>query len=322
VRGLRADDLGPGLGHAGGTLDKLASIPGYDPAPDLTRFRAAVGTAGCAIPRQTADLAPADRRLYTIRDVTATTDSLPLITASILSKKLAAGLDALVMDVKVGSGALLPSLAAATELAESLLDVGGAAGLPMVALLTDMTQALGHDVGNALEVREAIDFLTGARRESRLRTVALALASELLVLGGLVPERFARMVAALGGPADIVERPQRHLASAPGQCAVTPLRPGTVTGVDARALGLLLVDLGGGRRRADDTIDVAVGLAGVRGVGDTVADDRPLAVVHARTVAAAEAGAVALRRAMTVGETAAAPAGPLLRRMRSDARRA
>jgi thymidine phosphorylase len=332
---------GRGLGHTGGTLDKLASIPGYDPAPDLTRFRTAVSTAGCAIAGQTADLAPADRRLYAIRDVTATTDSLPLITASILSKKLAAGLDALVMDVKVGSGALLPSLAAATELAESLLDVGGAAGLPMVAVLTDMTQALGHDVGNALEVGEAVDFLTGARREPRLRAVTLALASELLVLGGLAPdlagaeaavervlasgaaaERFARMVVALGGPADIVEHPQRHLASAPVQCPVTPLRPGTVTGVDARALGRLLVELGGGRRRADDTIDAAVGLAGVRGVGDAVADDRPLAVLHARTAAAAEAGASALRRAMTVGEAAIAPGGPLLRRMRSDARRA
>src|SRR5918996_4410324 len=217
---------GRGLGHTGGTLDKLASIPGYEVAPDLPRLRAAVRTAGCAIVGQTAELAPADRRLYAVRAVTATTDSLPLITASILSKKLAAGLDALVMDVKVGSGALLPSLEGATELAESLLAVGGAAGLPMVALLTDMTQALGHDVGNALETREAIDFLTGHRREPRLTVVTATLASELLVLGGLVrnhpeapaavqralasgaaAERFARMVAALGGPPDLVDHP-------------------------------------------------------------------------------------------------------------------
>src|ERR671918_932067 len=177
---------GRGLGHTGGTLDKLDSIPGYDTAPGIERLRSAVRTAGCAIIGQTAELAPADRRLYAIRDVTATVESVPLIVASILSKKLAAGLDALVMDVKVGSGALLPSLEAATALAESLLEVGGTAGLSMVAFLTDMTQALGHDVGNALETREAIDFLTGHRREPRLTVVTATLASELLVLGGLV----------------------------------------------------------------------------------------------------------------------------------------
>jgi thymidine phosphorylase len=325
---------GRGLGHTGGTLDKLASIPGYDVAPDLARLRAAVRAAGCAIVGQTSDLAPADRRLYAVRDVTATTDSLPLITASILSKKLAAGLDALVMDVKVGSGALLPSLEAATELAESLLAVGGAAGLPMVALLTDMTQALGHDVGNALETREAIDYLTGQRREPRLGAVTTALASELLVLGRLVrdpaegeaavaralasgagAERFGRMVAALGGPADLVERPQRHLPTAPVQQAVAPVEPGVVSRVDARALGLLLIDLGGGRRRAEDAIDVAVGLTGVRGVGDAVSKDEPLAIVHARTLAEAEAAAAALRRAMAVADTATAPGSPVLRRV-------
>ena len=327
---------GRGLGHTGGTLDKLASIPGYDASPDLGRFRAAVGEAGCAIVGQTVELVPADRRLYAIRDVTATTDSLPLITASILSKKLAAGLDALALDVKVGSGALLPSLAAATELADSLLDVGGTAGLPMVALFTDMSQALGHHVGNALEVREAIDFLAGRRREPRLAAVTVALAAELLRLGGLARDdaeataavmraldsgaaagRFARMVAVLGGPADLVEHPERHLPTAPVQCAVTPARPGFVTAVDARALGLLLIDLGGGRRRADDAIDGAVGFAEVRGVGDAVAEDQPLAVIHARTTAAAEAAAAALRRLITVGEAAPAPPSPVLRRLSS-----
>ena len=325
---------GRGLGHTGGTLDKLASIPGYDTAPNLSRLRAAVKSAGCAIVGQTADLAPADRRLYAVRDVTATSDSLPLITASILSKKLAAGLDALVMDVKVGSGALLPSLEAATALAESLLEVGGTAGLSMVAFLTDMTQALGHDVGNALETREAIDFLTGHRREPRLTVVTATLASELLVLGGLVrnhaeapaaveralasgaaAERFARMVAALGGPPDLVDHPQQHLPSAPVQRAVVPAEAGIVTSVDARALGLLLVTLGGGRRRADDPIDVAVGLSEVRGVGDAVNKDAPLAVIHARTVPDAEVGAAALRRAVTVGETAPVLGSPVLRRI-------
>jgi len=236
------------------------------------------------------------------------------------------------------AGALLPSLEDATELAESLLDVGGAAGLQTLALLTDMTQVLGHDVGNALEALEAIDFLTGRRREARLGVVTAALASELLVLGGLSHDHAeaeaaveralasgaaaegvgARMVGVLGGPADLVEHPGRHLPSAPVQRAVTPARPGFVTGVDARALGLLLVELGGGRRRAEDAIDAAVGLAGVRGVGDAVSNDRPLAVVHARTAADAEAGAATLRRAVTVGEAATAgPGSPVLRRIRS-----
>ena len=176
---------GRGLGHTGGTLDKLGSIPGYDTTPDVRRFQSAVRAAGCAIVGQTADLAPADRRLYSIRDVTATVESIPLITASILSKKLAAGLDALVMDIKVGSGAFAPSLETARALGESLLAVAGDAGLRTTALLTDMNQVLGHHVGNALEVLEAIEFLTGARREARLHAVTSALASDLLVLGGL-----------------------------------------------------------------------------------------------------------------------------------------
>src|SRR6185369_5475822 len=216
-----------------------------------------------------------------IRDVTATVDSLPLITASILSKKLAAGLDALVMDVKVGSGALLPSLESATALAESLLAVAGEAGLRVVVLLTDMSQALGHHVGNALEVRESIDFLTGRRRDARLHAVTSALAAEMLVLGGVArvdralasgaaAERLARMVAALGGPTDLVERHDRHLAEAPVRLDVVPERPGAIARVDARSIGLALTRLGGGRRHPRDVIDPAVGLTDVRGVGDAV----------------------------------------------------
>jgi thymidine phosphorylase len=326
---------GRGLGHTGGTLDKLASIPGYDTAPDPEGFRAAVRAAGCAIVGPTADLAPADRRLYAIRDVTATVDSLPLITASILSKKLAAGLDALVLDVKVGSGALLASPEAATALAESLTGVAREAGLRTAALLTDMDRALGHHVGNALEVREAIEFLTGRRRDARLLAVTAALAGELLVLGALAPdaaaaaaaveralasgaaaERFARMAAALGGPGDLVERPDRHLPAAPVVRPVPPGRPGIVTRVDARAVGLVVVALGGGRQRVEDAVDPAVGLAEVRGPGDAVGPDQPLAVVHARTAAGAEAAAAALLAAVTVGE-APPPASPspVLRRI-------
>ncbi len=326
---------GRGLGHTGGTLDKLASIPGYDVAPDLARFRAAVGEAGCAIVGQTADLAPADRRLYAIRDVTATVDSIPLITASILSKKLAEGLGALVMDVKVGSGAFATSLEAAIDLTESLLAVARGAGLRVSALLTDMGQVLGHHVGNALEMREAIGVLTGGRRDARLHAVTSALTSELLVLGGLArdgvaaaaavdkalgsgaaAERFARMVRALGGPADIVECPDRHLARAPIELPVAPDAPGVVVRVDARALGLIVVELGGGRRRIEDTIDPAVGLAEVRGVGDVVDGDRPIAIVHAQTTADAEAAAKRLREAMSIGdEPGAASPSPVLRRM-------
>ncbi len=180
---------GRGLGHTGGTLDKLDSIPGYATKPDLERLRAAVRTAGCAIIGQTDDLAPADRRLYAIRDVTATVESIPLIVASILSKKLAAGLDALVMDVKAGSGAFLPSFEATRELARTLVEVANGAGLRCSALLTDMSQCLGRTAGNALEVREAIDVLTGQAVHSRLREVTLALAAELLVLGGLAEDK-------------------------------------------------------------------------------------------------------------------------------------
>jgi thymidine phosphorylase len=329
---------GRGLGHTGGTLDKLASIPGYDTAPDVSRFRAAVRAAGCAIVGQTADLAPADRRLYAIRDVTATVESIPLITASILSKKLAAGLGVLVMDIKVGSGAFAPSLEIATALGESLLAVAGDAGLRTTALLTDMSQALGHHVGNALEVLEAIEFLTGARRDVRLHAVTSALATELLVLGGLArddgegtaavdkalasgaaAERFARMVKALGGPADLVEHPARHLARAPVELAVTPDVAGVIARIDARAVGLLVAALGGGRQAIEDPIDPAVGLADIRGIGERVSRDRPIAVIHARSRAAAEAAAGALRRAVSVGDEPVSPAlaPPVLRRMGS-----
>jgi thymidine phosphorylase len=326
---------GRGLGHTGGTLDKLGSIPGYEVAPDLARFRAVVSRVGCAIIGQTAELAPADRRLYAIRDVTATVESIPLVTASILSKKFAAGLDALVMDVKVGAGSLMPSHEAAVHLAESLHAVAGDAGLPVVSLLTDMSAALGHHVGNALEVLEAIEYLTGQRRGRRLHAVTAALAGEMLVLGGLArdqaeataaveralasgaaTDRFARMVAALGGPADLVERPERHLPRAPVRIAVTPEGRGRVSLIDARALGWLVVTLGGGRRRADDDIDPAVGLADVAGIGDEVSDDRPLATVHARSESDAETAAVTLRAAIKVTDTSETPApSPVLQRI-------
>jgi thymidine phosphorylase len=320
---------GRGLGHTGGTLDKVASIPGYDVTPGLDRFRAAVGQAGCAIVGPSAELAPADRRLYAIRDVTATVDSVPLITASILAKKLAAGLDALVMDVKVGSGAFAGSVESAQALAESLVTVAGDAGLRTVAWLTDMNQVLGHDVGNALEVREALDFLTGRRREARLHGVTSALAREMLVLGGLArdhgdaagpveraiesgaaAERFARMVAALGGPSDLVERPERHLPRAPVEHPVTPAVAGVIAQMDVRQIGLAVIALGGGRRQATDVVDPAVGIGDMRGPGDGVGPDRPIGIVHARSTAAAIEAVAAIRAAVVVREGPVGPPGP------------
>jgi thymidine phosphorylase len=315
---------GRGLGHTGGTLDKLDSVPGYDTTPSVEELRRVVGgVAGCAIVGQTADLAPADRRLYAIRDATGTVESIPLIVASILSKKLAAGLDALVMDVKFGSGAFMSERADAEQLARALVEVAGGAGLPTVALLTDMDEVLGSSSGNALEVGESIAYLTGEAREPRLHEVTLALAASLLVQGGLhadedaaraaalqalesgaAAERFARMIAELGGPADLMERPGDHLAAAPVVRPVAPELAGVVGGMDCRAVGLVVTGLGGNRAKESDVIDPAVGLTEIAPVGAEVGPDRPLAVVHARDEAGADAAAEALRAAVRVGDEA------------------
>jgi thymidine phosphorylase len=306
---------GRGLGHTGGTLDKLDAIPGYDTAPGRERFAAAVNEAGCAIIGQTGDLAPADRRLYAIRDATGTVESIPLIVASILSKKLAAGLDALVMDVKVGSGAFLPELDQARELAQAIIDVARGNGLATAALLTDMDRVMGRAAGNAVEVREAIDHLTGAASDPRMVEVTLALCEQLLRLKGLdgdpraalesgaAAERFARMVSALGGPADLLERPDDHLPRAPVAIEAHAERDGVVAGVDVRALGLAIIDLGGGRRREDEAIDHAVGLTEVAAPGERVGPHgRPLAIVHARDADSAARAAESIRAAYSVGD--------------------
>jgi thymidine phosphorylase len=313
---------GRGLGHTGGTLDKLGSIPGYLTTPDLDRFHQVVRAVGCAVVGASEDLAPADRRLYAIRDVTATVESIPLLVSSILSKKLAAGVDALVLDVKAGSGAFLPSLEESRELACTLVEVANGAGLRCSALLTDMNQCLGRTAGNALEVREAIAFLRREAAEPRLREVTLALAADLLALGALVEkdealatveralesgaaaERFGRMVAALGGPKDLLEKPERHLPEAPVRRLAHLERTGSVGAIDARALGLVVVGLGGGRQRAGDTIDPRVGLAEVRGIGEPVGPDAPFAVVHAATDSDAADAIELLRKAVDVVETA------------------
>jgi thymidine phosphorylase len=307
---------GRGLGHTGGTLDKLDAIPGYDTAPDRERFVATVREAGCAIIGQTGDLAPADRRLYAIRDATGTVESIPLIVASILSKKLAAGLDALVMDVKVGSGAFLPELDQARELAQAIIDVAVGNGLATAALLTDMDRVLGRTAGNAVEVREAIDHLTaGEAGDGRLVEVTLALAEQLLALKGVdadpraalesgaAAEHFAQMVSALGGPSDLLERPDDHLPRAPVTIEAHAERDGVVAGVDVRAVGLAIIDLGGGRRREDEAIDHAVGLTEVAEPGERVGPHgQPLALVHARDEDSAARAAAAVSAAFRVGD--------------------
>jgi thymidine phosphorylase len=318
---------GRGLGHTGGTLDKLDAIPGYVTQPDVATLRKAVAAAGCAIVGQTASVAPADKRLYAVRDVTATVESIPLITASILSKKLAAGLFGLVMDVKTGSGAFMPTHALSIELARSIVEVANGAGLKTVALLTDMDEPLAPVAGNALEAMHAVEVLAGRREDARLVEATVALGGEALALGGLAAdegegramiaralasgaaaERFGGMCAALGGPADIVERPRVYLSEAPIVRAVFAETDGVVAKVATRTLGLAVVALGGGRTRADDAIDHAVGLDRLAGVGEPVGPDRPLAMVHARDEAGAERAATAVRAAYAIGEPGTTPA--------------
>ena len=306
---------GRGLGHTGGTLDKLDSIPGYVSTPATEVIRRVVQECGCAIVGQTSDLAPADRRLYATRDATGTVESIPLIVASILSKKLAEGLDALVLDVKTGSGAFMASQEDARALATALTEVANGAGVNTVALITDMNEVLGTTAGNALEVREAVDYLTGAAREPRLHEVTASLASAVLVQArlaadddaaraqvdevlesGAAAEVFGSMVSALGGPADFVENPT--LPSASVTRPVAPERPGYVTSVDTRAVGLVVTGLGGNRRREDDQIDYGVGLSRIAPIGAEVGPDRPLALVHARGDASAAEAATALLKAV------------------------
>ncbi|BEH73667.1 thymidine phosphorylase [Edwardsiella tarda] len=314
---------GRGLGHTGGTLDKLESIPGFDIFPDDSRFRSIIADVGVAIIGQTTSLAPADKRFYATRDITATVDSIPLITASILAKKLAEGLDALVMDVKVGSGAFMPTFELSAALAEAIVGVANGAGCRTTALLTDMNQVLASSAGNALEVREAVQFLTGEARNPRLFEVTMALCVEMLISGklaadqdearsklqavldnGKAAEVFGRMVAAQGGPLDFVEHYDRYLPQAVLSKPVFAEQTGIITAMDTRALGMSVVGLGGGRRQASDSIDYSVGLTEMVRLGDKVDAQRPLAVVHARDETSWQQAAEAVRAAVTLGEHA------------------
>lgn len=314
---------GRGLGHGGGTLDKIASIPGYEAIPNAALFKKVVKEVGCAIIGQTSDLAPADRRLYSIRDVTATVESVPLITASILSKKMAAGLDGLIMDVKFGTGAFMSTTGEAETLAASIIGTAAASGMKTHALLTDMNENLGLTAGNAVEVRESVQYLVGDHREARLDEVTLRLVAEMLLVGGIESDRdaakqradeavgsgraaevFAQMVAALGGPLDFVENYDQYLPAAAVVKAVYAEQEGILTDVDGRKFGNAIIELGGGRRNVDDALDLSVGFVDVAPIGTKIDGSRPLAVVHAANDETAALASQMLREACVLGESA------------------
>lgn len=314
---------GRALGHSGGTLDKLDAIPGYVSQPDLDTLRRVVKSTGCAIIGQTSDLAPADRRLYSIRDTSGTVEIREMVVCSILSKKVAEGLDALVLDVKHGSGAFMREYADAKALAEMLVGVAAMANpkLPATACLTDMNQVLGKTAGHTHEVREAVDYLTGAYRDPRLHEVTLELCARSLVLGGLADsieaareksqaclddgsaaERFAKMVRELHGPSDLLESPDKHLPYAQAEYAVVPPQAGYLAGMDAREIGYAVIALGGGRLKPTDSINHTVGLYDFASIGDAVSAERPICRIHAASKQNAELVAARILASCTISE--------------------
>lgn len=330
---------GRGLGHTGGTLDKLESIPGFNTSPSEPQFQQLVRRNGLSIIGQTDQLAPADGRIYAVRDVTATVASTALIVSSILSKKLAAGLDALVMDIKVGNGAFMKTLPQAHELAARLCHTASDAGLACHALLTDMSQPMSSTAGNALEMREACDYLTGLRRHPRLHKLVMAIASEMLLLGrladsqaqaeeklqqaldsGAAAEKFARMVADQDGPADLLQQPDRYLAVADFARPVLVPESGYLSSVHMAQIGLAVVRLGGGRFLADDSIDHAVGLSGLRSPGQYLEKGEELLMIHARNESDWEQAAAQCRAAVVISSQAEGPAAGniILERIRGD----
>lgn len=311
---------GRGLGHTGGTLDKLEAVPGLSTQADEAKLREITRDVGCAIVGATGRIAPADKRLYAVRDVTGTVDHVDLITASILSKKLAAGLDGLVLDVKVGSGAFMKSEDEARELAGALVATANGAGCATAAFLTDMDQPLAPALGNATEMAVIMELLGGDRRAApRLHDLTVALGGRLMALAGgaegegeekiahaiasgAAMERFAAMLHGLGGPADMAENWQAHLPKAPVIREVTAREAGHLSAIDGEALGHAVVGLGGGRKVETDRIDPAVGLSEVARLGAKLSAGDLLVRIHAATEAGAERAEAALRSAMTIGE--------------------
>ena len=312
---------GRGLGHTGGTLDKFDSIPGYQTCPDNSLFAKTVKNVGCAIIGQTGNLAPADKKIYAIRDVCGTVESIPLITASILSKKLAAGLDYLIMDLKCGNGAFMNNRKDARSLAHSIVDVANNAGTGTKAILTDMNQVLGSAVGNAVEMQEAVDYLKNINVDSRLHKITMTLCSELLVQSklfkstdtaakqlqknidsGLALEIFARMIASLGGPKDFVEKTGKYLPKSRLKLPVFAAHSGYISAMDTRNIGLAVIELKGGRTRPDQKIDHATGFTGFCQIGDFVDEQTPLAYIHAANDADYQKAADILRSNIIISE--------------------
>ena len=325
---------GRGLGHTGGTLDKLEAIPGYRVELGAKQFERVVREVGVSMIGQSAELAPADRRIYALRDVTATVECIPLIVASILSKKLAEGIDGLVLDVKVGRGAFMKDVASARALARALVRVGTRAGKRVVALLTDMNEPIGRSVGNALETREAIEILKNTG-PTDTRELTLTLGAEMLVLGraertlpkararleraladGSALERFVRMVHAHGGDTRAVEHPER-LPSAKAKVAVLAKRSGYVAACDAYALGLAGVALGAGRTRADQAVDASAGIELRAQRGEQVTRGQPIAIIHARSKHLAESEVTRVNAAFQLTATKPKPRRVAIERISS-----
>lgn len=316
---------GRGLGHTGGTLDKLESIPGFNTRLSLADAKAQVERLGCVLIGQTGEIAPADKKLYALRDATATVEAIPLIAASIMSKKLAEGLNGLVLDVKTGAGAFMPPVEKALALAETMIAIGEQRGCPTVALLTCMDHPLGVACGNALEIEESIDILRGGG-PADTREVTLALGAEMLVLAGVAVDaaaardimedalstgkaldKFREIVAAQGGDARVVDDPQAVLPRASQQMVVTAPHAGIVQRVEPRVIGRGIIALGGGRTTMEDTVDPSVGFHILVRPGAHVTRGAPLAAVYARDAAGIEAGKACIREAISIGEAPVVP---------------
>ncbi len=315
---------GRGLGHTGGTLDKLEAIPGFRVNLSLEEMKAALARIGCAMIGQTAQIAPADKKLYALRDVTGTVESIPLISASIMSKKIAEGIDALVLDVKTGSGAFMKTEAHSRQLAESLVAIGNASGVKTEAIITAMESPLGHAVGNALEVIECIEVLKGGGPQDLIE-VSVELTARMLVLGrvaadraaavqqvqraiasGAGLERFRQIIEVQGGDPRVVDDYQR-MPHVPGRHLVTAARDGFVTGVDASLVGRASVALGAGRDRVEDPVDPAVGIMVVAKPGDAVRAGAPVLELHFRDQSRRDAAIRLTSQAVVIGDERPAP---------------
>ena len=319
---------GRGLGHTGGTLDKLESIPGYRTQIDVDKFQHIVADLGCSIIGQTQNLAPADKRIYATRDITATVDSIPLITASILSKKLAAGLDGLVMDIKCGNGAFANNFIMAKDLAKSIIKVSP---IPTKALITDMNQVIGHSAGHSLEVQEAIAYLKEPPNDISLNEVVVNLAAEMLMIGklshdpmdakmqvfhaissGKAAEKFALLVSAHGGPNDLMEQPDKYFKPANLIEPVFAGNVGYIEQINCRHVGLSIIDLGGGRKKASDKIDHTVGYTQLLKVGAEVDAKTPIAMIHASSSEQMNRAKKQLRSCFKIGNQKPKPLSALI----------